>query len=220
MAGCSAELTMVTIVAAEWTGIPQPVGTTAIAATANPLVRMKWEVRRRVRHPEQISQVCSQSDRKLTNVQKPLDGNRQGRRRQRHGAQVLTSDSSHPTKSIALTTVGCRGQVPGDARIAPNGLLLRRNRLGYWVETNFCCNAHAREAAVSSLSPASSAQAQFRSRMNSAYRWHLPAGPQPYRSSDPSHSRCRSPRSPRLHHPSIRLLQQRQKEPTAASNSC
>ena len=113
MAGCSAELTMVTIVAAEWTGIPQPVGTTAIAATANPLVRMKWEVRRRVRHPEQISQVCSQSDRKLTNVQKPLDGNRQGRRRQRHGAQVLTSDSSHPTKSIALTTVGCRGQVPG-----------------------------------------------------------------------------------------------------------
>jgi hypothetical protein len=29
------------------------------------------------------------------------------------------------------------------ARIVPNGVLLRRNHLGYYVETNFCCNALA-----------------------------------------------------------------------------
>jgi hypothetical protein len=56
MTGCSVDVTVVTVVAAVWAGVPQPDGTTAIAATAGPRVRMKWEARRRVRHPEQISQ--------------------------------------------------------------------------------------------------------------------------------------------------------------------
>jgi hypothetical protein len=56
MTGCSVDVTVVTVVAAVGTGVPQPDGTTVIAATGDPRVRMKWEARRRVRHPEQISQ--------------------------------------------------------------------------------------------------------------------------------------------------------------------
>jgi hypothetical protein len=60
MTARSVDVTVVAVVAVVWTGIPRPVRTTAIAAIADPRVRMKCEARRRVRHPEQISQSAFQ----------------------------------------------------------------------------------------------------------------------------------------------------------------